>query len=51
MDINIFARYEYGFMEVFKDPEVASSKITLFQFGLSLPFIKTAEELAKSRNK
>ena len=42
MDVNIFVRYEYGFTEVFKDPEVGSSKISLFQFGLSLPFIKTA---------
>lgn len=49
MDINVFARYEYGFMEVFKDPEVGSSKVSLFQIGLSLPFIKTAEELAKSK--
>jgi hypothetical protein len=49
MDVNVFARYEYGFMEVFKDPEVGSSKVSLFQVGLSLPFIKTAEELAKSK--
>jgi hypothetical protein len=51
MDINIFARYEYGFLEIFKDPASGSSKISLFQIGASLPFIKTAEELAKSRNK
>ena len=31
MDINIFARYEYGFMEVFKDPEVGSSKFPYFR--------------------
>jgi hypothetical protein len=50
MDINIFARYEYGFLEIMKDPSTGSSKISLFQVGLSLPFIKTAEELAKSKN-
>jgi hypothetical protein len=49
MDVNVFARYEYGFLDVFKDPET-SSKISLFQFGLSLPFIKSPEELAKSKN-
>jgi hypothetical protein len=49
MDLNIFARYEYGFSEIFKDPEAGSSKISMFQFGLSLPFIKTAEELAKTK--
>jgi hypothetical protein len=49
MDINIFVRYEYGFAEIYKDPEVGSSRISLFQFGLSLPFIKTPEELAKSK--
>jgi hypothetical protein len=49
MDINIFARYEYGFMEIFKDPETGSSKISLFQIGLSMPFIKSAEELANSK--
>jgi hypothetical protein len=38
--INIFARYEYSFIEIFKDPAVGSSNISLFQFGLSLPFIK-----------
>jgi hypothetical protein len=49
MDINIFGRYEYGFSEIFKDPEAGSSKISLFQIGLSMPFIKSAEELAKSK--
>jgi hypothetical protein len=49
MDVNIFLRYEYGFTEVFKDPEVGSTKISLFQFGVSLPFIKSAEELAKNK--
>jgi hypothetical protein len=49
MDINVFARYEYDFVEVFKDPAVGSSKISLFQIGLSLPFIKSAEELAKPK--
>jgi len=51
MDINVFARYEYGFLEIFKDPASGSSKISLFQIGLSLPFIKTAEELAHAKNK
>jgi hypothetical protein len=41
--VNIFARYEYDFIEIFKDPGVGSSKISLFQFGLSLPFIKKSE--------
>lgn len=49
MDINIFGRYEYGFLDVFKDPEDGSSKISMFQIGLSMPFIKTAEELAKNK--
>jgi hypothetical protein len=49
LDLNIFARYEYGFMEVFKDPEVGSANISMFQIGLSMPFIKTAEELAKNK--
>ena len=40
ININIFARYEYSFIEIFKDPAVGSSNISLFQFGLSLPFIK-----------
>jgi hypothetical protein len=50
MDVNVFARYEYGFLEIFKDPALGSSRISLFQIGLSLPFIKSAEELAKSKN-
>jgi hypothetical protein len=51
MDLNIFVRYEYDFLEIFNDPAVGSSKISLFQIGLSMPFIKTAEELAQSKNK
>jgi hypothetical protein len=51
MDINVFARFEYGFLEIFKDPVSGSSKISLLQIGLSIPFIKTAEELAKSKSK
>jgi hypothetical protein len=43
--VNVFARYEYGFMEIFKDPVVGSANISLFQAGLSLPFIKSAEKL------
>jgi len=42
--VNVFARYEYDFLEIFKDPAVGSSKISLFQFGLSLPFIKSDTE-------
>ena len=38
--VNVFARYEYDFIEIFKDPAVGSSNISLFQFGLSLPFKK-----------
>jgi hypothetical protein len=49
LDINIFARYEYGFMEIFKDPEVGSANISMFQIGLSMPFIKTAEEIAAKK--
>ena len=29
MDINVFARYEYGFLEIFKDPASGSSKIII----------------------
>lgn len=49
MKLNVFARYEHGFTEIFKDTSVGSSKISLFQFGLSLPFIKSPEELAKAK--
>jgi hypothetical protein len=51
MDLNIFVRYEYDFLEIFKDPAAGSSKFSLFQVGLSMPFIKTAEELAQAKNK
>jgi hypothetical protein len=44
MNINIFARYEYGFLEVFKDPSTGSSRISMFQIGASLPFIKAGAE-------
>jgi len=47
--VNVFARYEYGFMEIFKDPEVGSANISLFQFGLSLPFIKKAGESTETK--
>ena len=43
LKVNVFARYEYGFMEIFKDPAVGSANVSLFQAGLSLPFIKSAE--------
>jgi len=42
--INVFARYEYDFLEIFKDPAVCSSRISLFQVGLSLPFIKDKKD-------
>jgi hypothetical protein len=48
MDINLFARYEYDFLEVFKDAGANSSRISLFQIGASVPFVKTAEELNKN---
>ncbi len=51
LDINLFVRYEYGFMEIFKDPEIGTANISLFQIGLSMPFIKSPEELAASKNK
>jgi hypothetical protein len=47
--VNVFARYEYGFLEIFKDPAVGSANISLFQFGLSLPFIKKAEESTETK--
>jgi hypothetical protein len=40
INVNIFARYEYDFLEIFKDPAIGTSRISLFQVGLSLPFIK-----------
>jgi hypothetical protein len=42
--VNVFARYEYDFLEIFKDPSVGSTKISLFQVGLSLPFIKEKKD-------
>jgi hypothetical protein len=44
LKVNVFARYEYSFIEIFKDPAVGSANISLFQAGLSLPFIKKAEK-------
>jgi hypothetical protein len=49
MDINVYVRYEYGFMDIFKDPADGSARISLFQVGLSLPFIKSEEELAQTK--
>jgi hypothetical protein len=46
--LNVFVRYEYDFIEIFKDPALGSTKISLFQAGLSLPFIKSAGTEAKS---
>jgi hypothetical protein len=51
MTINLFARYEYGFVQIFKDTGVGSANISLLQVGGSLPFIKTPEELAKNKKK
>jgi hypothetical protein len=48
LKVNVFARYEYGFIEIFKDPAVGSANVSLFQAGLSLPFIKSASEKAKT---
>jgi hypothetical protein len=48
LNVNVFARYEYGFLEIFKDPAVGSANISLFQIGLSLPFIKSGEKQDKT---
>jgi hypothetical protein len=48
LNVNVFARYEYGFIEIFKDTAVGSANISLFQVGLSLPFIKSAKEQDKT---
>jgi hypothetical protein len=48
LNVNVFARYEYGFLEIFKDPAVGSANISLFQVGLSLPFIKSGEKKDKT---
>ena len=49
INVNVFARYEYDFLEIFKDPAVGSTKISLFQVGLSLPFIKKIEASASTK--
>ena len=49
INVNVFARYEYGFMEIFKDPEAGSAHISLFQVGLSLPFIKKPEKQKQAK--
>jgi hypothetical protein len=49
VDVDTFARYSYGLSEIFKDSATGSAKISNFQFGLSFPFIKSPEELAKSK--
>jgi hypothetical protein len=48
MLVNFFFRYTQGFLGVMKDPQGDNFKNSTFQVGISLPFIKTAEELAKS---
>jgi hypothetical protein len=45
INVNIFVRYEYDFSEIFNDLATGSTKISLFQVGLSLPFIKKADKL------
>jgi hypothetical protein len=49
VDVDAFVRYSYGLTEIFIDPSMGSARISNFQFGFSLPFIKSAEELAKSK--
>jgi hypothetical protein len=49
VDVDAFARYSYGLTEIFKDSAVGSAKTSNFQFGLSFPFIKSPEELSKSK--
>jgi hypothetical protein len=48
VDVDAFARYSYGLSEIFKDSAVGSARTSNIQFGLSFPFIKSPEELAKS---
>jgi hypothetical protein len=47
VDVNIFARYNYGFSEVFKSTSSGSSTNSTFQIGLSFPFIKSPETVKK----
>jgi hypothetical protein len=49
VDVDVFARYNYGLSEIFKDTAVGSAKTSNFLFGLSFPFIKSAEELANNK--
>lgn len=49
VDLNLFARYSYGFIDIFSNPVVVSSHNSTFQIGASFPFIKTPEEIAKSK--
>ena len=51
VDIIIFARYNYGFIEIFKNPLPSSSHNSTLQIGASFPFIKSPEELAKGKKK
>jgi hypothetical protein len=48
VDVDAFTRYSYGLTEIFKDSGVGSAKTSNFQLGLSFPFIKSPEKLAKS---
>jgi hypothetical protein len=43
VDVNIFARYYYGFFDVFLESSPNSSTVSTLQLGLSFPFIKAPE--------
>lgn len=49
VDINAYVRYSYGFTEVIKDATLGSASNSTIQLGISLPFIKSPEELASSK--
>lgn len=49
VDVDAFLRYSYGLTEVYKDQAIGSAHNSTFQIGLSFPFIKTPEELAKTK--
>jgi len=49
-DIHLFGRYEYDLGEIFKDSSVGSANISMFQVGLSLPFINPGRSPQKTSN-
>jgi hypothetical protein len=49
LDINAFVRYCYGFTEVINDATLGSAHNSTIQLGISLPFIKSPEELATAK--